>query len=137
VSWEPGYSFDFAVNASRSATGEVAGLVIGAEYWPDYNVRFRIQVNCLIASGNRLVLGGTFINYVDSGTNGDGTPAPYTHGLFFFEDNGVGSADLGSINLFIGFPPDYDVCAYGAFLLSVPSYFFPSLTHGNVTVESG
>jgi hypothetical protein len=136
VTFEPGYSFDFAVNAERSTTGEVSGLVVGTQYWPDYSVRFRIDVKCMFVSDNRVRVGGTFINYVDSGVGGD-VPAPYSHGSFTFVDNGVPSAgtpDAASLNLWIGAPSNYDVCEGGAGL-DGPGVW-PGLTRGNVVVRT-
>jgi hypothetical protein len=127
-------SFSFAVNATRSPTGEISGHVNGAQYGSGAPVRFTIEVTCFLVSGNRVQIGGRFTKEVDSGVTINGVPQLYTHASFGFGDNGVpssGTPDEGTLNLWVGFPPETVPCSS-----QFPEGPFPPLVRGNVIVES-
>ena len=135
VTFEPGRSFHFAVSATRSATGEVSGRVVGTQYWPGRSAHFVIEVNCFEVDGSRVQLGGRFQNTVEAGSSTNGVPDVYSHGSFVFEDSGVPSREVpdgASLNLWVGFPAATNTCAPEG----VPEGAFPALDRGNVTIET-
>jgi hypothetical protein len=115
------------VDATSGATGEDATgrFAIGFFKPGDAPESFQIDVTCLRVSGSYAIVGGT----VKAGSPGG--EFEFTHVALLVHDNGRTGDTIETVR-FVGFPTDFDPCAYGD---SIDDFLlFPSLDRGDVVV---